>query len=292
MKCIKRFFRAIGMGASEAVICFVLGLKESLIPSLLIRSAGWCLLVGTACIYGFYNQFSEIALFCVWIALFSAMSVTNFAVFGAVASAAGVVTGSVAAVNPIPWLNLLAGVGQVAVYLTVYFVLFFSILFFTCMMLGVRLVIHMGFFQRVQLLVEGGYPSLVTKGQGQSVSALLAARYRPTKWLGVSGWTLMGLLIPLYNGILILLSLPYLSMRLLLAPAIARYADGEEQLKVIRAQRVSVLFLGIFNLLLACVPLVNLLLPVTLSASACHLYMRALVRQRGTFEAVSVPDEK
>ncbi|HGJ7710028.1 TPA: EI24 domain-containing protein [Pseudomonas aeruginosa] len=98
---------------------------------------------------------------------------------------------------------------------------------------------------------------------------------------------LVGLLVPLYNGVLLLLALAYLNIRFLLPATLAGLADAGEQLAVLRARRGSLLLFGLLILLLALVPLLNLLLPAVLGGGTCHLANRGLAQLRGEATAES-----
>ena len=276
MDRIKGFFRALSAGVREASLCFALGLRESLAPRLLLPSAGWCLLVSCICGYVFYVNFAAICEFCGWLSAFAALGVANFAILAPASATPSIGMG----VDPLAFFNLGVGVLQLALYIAAFFTAMMVMLFLGLLLIGLRLVIHLGFFQKVRACVQQRYPGVAADCRATSRTPWREARYGPARWLGLSRWTLASLLIPLYNGALIILSLPFVHMRLLLTPAIGGCADAREQLAIAKAARVRILFLGLFNMLLACVPVLNLLLPATLSASACHLYMRALAEQR------------
>ncbi|MFP9025986.1 hypothetical protein ACLI38_35085, partial [Pseudomonas aeruginosa] len=111
--------------------------------------------------------------------------------------------------------------------------------------------------------------------------------FRLAPWLGVSGSILVCLLVPLYTGVLLLLVLAYLNIRFLLPATLSGLADAGEQLAVLRARRGSLLLFGLLILLLALVPLLNLLLPAVLGGGTCHLANRGLAQLRGEATAES-----
>ncbi|MDF5795059.1 EI24 domain-containing protein [Pseudomonas aeruginosa] len=134
--------------------------------------------------------------------------------------------------------------------------------------------------------VRQRYPRLAP-ASGERISLWRAAGFRLAPWLGVSGSILVGLLVPLYNGVLLLLALAYLNIRFLLPATLAGLADAGEQLAVLRARRGSLLLFGLLILLLALVPLLNLLLPAVLGGGTCHLANRGLAQLRGEATAES-----
>lgn len=274
MNLLKRFYQALLAGLREAGLCFMLGLRDSLAPGLLLRSAGWCLLVTGACLYLYYENFAAIAEFCLKVSFFAVLGVAQLTVVPAAPVTPGVY------VDPFVLFNSLVGIVQLALYMGAYFVVLMSMLLLAMVVLGLRLVVHLGLLRTVRGRVVRAYPGLCDRLPQPGESAWRAARYDPAKWLGLSWWTLLSLFIPFYNGLLILLALPFVHVRLMLASAIGPYAQGAEVLAVARSGRVAALFLGVFNLLLLCIPVLNLILPATLCSGACHLYMRALQRHR------------
>ncbi|MCF3999266.1 hypothetical protein L2E47_56970, partial [Pseudomonas aeruginosa] len=73
--------------------------------------------------------------------------------------------------------------------------------------------------------VRQRYPRLAP-ASGERISLWRAAGFRLAPWLGVSGSILVGLLVPLYNGVLLLLALAYLNIRFLLPATLAGLADA------------------------------------------------------------------
>ncbi|MDF5938394.1 EI24 domain-containing protein [Pseudomonas aeruginosa] len=164
--------------------------------------------------------------------------------------------------------------------------MFFVALYAASIVFGIRLGLRIGLLGQLKEQVRQRYPRLAP-ASGERISLWRAAGFRLAPWLGVSGSILVGLLVPLYNGVLLLLALAYLNIRFLLPATLAGLADAGEQLAVLRARRGSLLLFGLLILLLALVPLLNLLLPAVLGGGTCHLANRGLAQLRGEATAES-----
>ncbi|EMB2846102.1 TPA: EI24 domain-containing protein [Pseudomonas aeruginosa] len=178
------------------------------------------------------------------------------------------------------------GTGATGFYFVGYAALFFVVLYAASIVFGIRLGLRIGLLGQLKEQVRQRYPRLAP-ASGERISLWRAAGFRLAPWLGVSGSILVGLLVPLYNGVLLLLALAYLNIRFLLPATLAGLADAGEQLAVLRARRGSLLLFGLLILLLALVPLLNLLLPAVLGGGTCHLANRGLAQLRGEATAES-----
>ncbi|EPD2614676.1 TPA: EI24 domain-containing protein [Pseudomonas aeruginosa] len=284
MERIRRWYRQSLAAATEAATCFALGFRESLQPAALFRSASLCILVSVLCTWLFVHFFEPIIRICGWAALYTAFSVANFAL---IPSGSLIEAGSGGPYfDPLAAFNGLAGLAQLAFYFVGYAALFFVALYAASIVFGIRLGLRIGLLGQLKEQVRQRYPRLAP-ASGERISLWRAAGFRLAPWLGVSGSILVGLLVPLYNGVLLLLALAYLNIRFLLPATLAGLADAGEQLAVLRARRGSLLLFGLLILLLALVPLLNLLLPAVLGGGTCHLANRGLAQLRGEATAES-----
>ncbi|MCR3830246.1 EI24 domain-containing protein [Pseudomonas aeruginosa] len=284
MERIRRWYRQSLAAATEAATCFALGFRESLQPAALFRSASLCILVSVLCTWLFVHFFEPIIRLCGWAALYTAFSVANFAL---IPNGSLIEAGSGGPYfDPLAAFNGLAGLAQLAFYFVGYAALFFVALYAASIVFGIRLGLRIGLLGQLKEQVRQRYPRLAP-ASGERISLWRAAGFRLAPWLGVSGSILVGLLVPLYNGVLLLLALAYLNIRFLLPATLAGLADAGEQLAVLRARRGSLLLFGLLILLLALVPLLNLLLPAVLGGGTCHLANRGLAQLRGEATAES-----
>ncbi len=119
----------------------------------------------------------------------------------------------------------LAGLAQLAFYFVGYAALFFVALYAASIVFGIRLGLRIGLLGQLKEQVRQRYPRLAP-ASGERISLWRAAGFRLAPWLGVSGSILVGLLVPLYNGVLLLLALAYLNIRFLLPATLAGLADA------------------------------------------------------------------
>ncbi|VTL98256.1 Uncharacterised protein [Pseudomonas aeruginosa] len=284
MERIRRWYRQTLAAATEAATCFALGFRESLQPAALFRSAGLCILVSVLCTWLFVHFFEPIIRFCGWAALYTAFSVANFAL---IPSGSLIEAGSGGPYfDPLAAFNGLAGLAQLAFYFVGYAALFFVALYAASIVFGIRLGLRIGPARTTEGAGPPTLPATGTRFRRKDL-AVACRGFRLAPWLGVSGSILVGLLVPLYNGVLLLLALAYLNIRFLLPATLAGLADAGEQLAVLRARRGSLLLFGLLILLLALVPLLNLLLPAVLGGGTCHLANRGLAQLRGEATAES-----
>lgn len=218
MERIRRWYRQSLAAATEAATCFALGFRESLQPAALFRSASLCILVSVLCTWLFVHFFEPIIRLCGWAALYTAFSVANFAL---IPSGSLIEAGSGGPYfDPLAAFNGLAGLAQLAFYFVGYAALFFVALYAASIVFGIRLGLRIGLLGQLKEQVRQRYPRLAP-ASGERISLWRAAGFRLAPWLGVSGSILVGLLVPLYNGVLLLLALAYLNIRFLLPATLA-----------------------------------------------------------------------
>lgn len=269
---VKARFRSIGRAFLEAFICLGLALRSSLRPGILIGSSGLCLLMTSLWGWLFYTHFEFIAK--------AAGLIASFVIMGA--AALGLlpsVSGGPATISAMA--NIAPALALMAVYAALLAVAIVVVLYAGAVVLSIRLSLRWVLMGRLKTRTRSHYPSLLQR-QPAATDLLRAGRYHLGPWLGlgigIGIGPLLCLLIPVVNGILMLMLLAYLNVRFLVPAALAELASGAEQMRVVRAQRGALIAFGLLILMLAVVPVLNLLLPALLGSGVCHLAYRGLDR--------------
>jgi hypothetical protein len=164
-----------------------------------------------------------------------------------------------------------------AVYAALLAVAIVVVLYAGAVVLSIRLSLRWVLMGRLKTRTRSHYPSLLQR-QPATTDLLRAGRYHLGPWLGIGLGPLLCLLIPVVNGVLLLMLLAYLNVRFLVPTALAGLASGAEQMRVVRVQRGALIAFGLLILMLALVPVLNLLLPALLGGGVCHLAYRGLDR--------------
>jgi len=265
---VKARFKSIGRAFLEAFICLGLALRSSLRPGILIGSAGLCLLMTSFWGWLFYTHFEFIAK--------AAGLIASFVIMGA--AALGLlpsVSGGPATISAMA--NIAPALALMAVYAALLAVAIVVVLYAGAVVLSIRLSLRWVLMGRLKTRARSRYPSLLQR-QPAAADLLRAGRYHLGPWLGIGLGPLLCLLIPVVNGVLLLMLLAYLNVRFLVPTALAGLASGAEQMRVVRAQRGALIAFGLLILMLALVPVLNLLLPALLGGGVCHLAYRGLDR--------------
>lgn len=265
---VKARFRSIGRAFLEAFICLGLALRSSLRPGILIGSSGLCLLMTSFWGWLFYTHFEFIAK--------AAGLIASFVIMGA--AALGLlpsVSGGPATISAMA--NIAPALALMAVYAALLAVAIVVVLYAGAVVLSIRLSLRWVLMGRLKTRTRSHYPSLLQR-QPAATDLLRAGRYHLGPWLGIGLGPLLCLLIPVVNGVLMLMLLAYLNARFLVPAALAGLASGAEQMRVVRAQRGALIAFGLLILMLAVVPVLNLLLPALLGSGVCHLAYRGLDR--------------
>lgn len=269
---MKARFKSIGRAFLEAFICLGLALRSSLRPGILIGSSGLCLLMTSFWGWLFYTHFEFIAK--------AAGLIASFVIMGA--AALGLlpsVSGGPATISAMA--NIAPALALMAVYAALLAVAIVVVLYAGAVVLSIRLSLRWVLMGRLKTRTRSHYPSLIQR-QPATTDLLRAGRYHLGPWLGlgigIGIGPLLCLLIPVVNGILMLMLLAYLNVRFLVPAALAGLASGAEQMRVVRAQRGALIAFGLLILMLAVVPVLNLLLPALLGSGVCHLAYRGLDR--------------
>lgn len=265
---VKARFRSIGRAFLEAFICLGLALRSSLRPGILIGSAGLCLLMTSLWGWLFYAHFEFIAKAAGLIATFVVMGAATLGLLPSISGGPATIS-AMASIAP--------ALALMAVYAALLAVAIVVVLYAGAVVLSIRLSLRWVLMGRLKARARSRYPSLLQR-QPAAADLLRAGRYHLGPWLGIGLGPLLYLLIPVVNGVLLLMLLAYLNVRFLVPTALAGLASGAEQMRVVRAQRGALIAFGLLILMLALVPVLNLLLPALLGGGVCHLAYRGLDR--------------
>lgn len=265
---VKARFRSIGRAFLEAFICLGLALRSSLRPGILIGSAGLCLLMTSLWGWLFYAHFEFIAKAAGLIATFVVMGAAALGLLPSISGGPATIS-AMASIAP--------ALALMAVYAALLAVAIVVVLYAGAVVLSIRLSLRWVLMGRLKTRARSRYPSLLQR-QPAAADLLRAGRYHLGPWLGIGLGPLLCLLIPVVNGVLLLMLLAYLNVRFLVPTALAGLASGAEQMRVVRAQRGALIAFGLLILMLAVVPVLNLLLPALLGSGVCHLAYRGLDR--------------
>lgn len=265
---VKARFRSIGRAFLEAFICLGLALRSSLRPGILIGSAGLCLLMTSLWGWLFYAHFEFIAKAAGLIATFVVMGAATLGLLPSISGGPATIS-AMASIAP--------ALALMAVYAALLAVAIVVVLYAGAVVLSIRLSLRWVLMGRLKARARSRYSSLLQR-QPAAADLLRAGRYHLGPWLGIGLGPLLCLLIPVVNGVLLLMLLAYLNVRFLVPTALAGLASGAEQMRVVRAQRGALIAFGLLILMLAVVPVLNLLLPALLGGGVCHLAYRGLDR--------------
>lgn len=253
----------------EAGVCLLLALRGSLYPPLLFGSAGLCVLLSSLWAWLFYSHFELIAYLSGLLATFI---VLGAGILGLLPGLAG---------NGPATISGMAGIGPAmalaALYIAALTVAIVVALYAGIVLLSIRLLLPWLLLPRARQRALGHYPALQSRTPC-SGHPLRTGQYYLAPWLGLGVGTLLCLLIPLLNGLLLLVLLGYLNLRFLMPYSLHGLASAAEQLQVARLQRGALIVYGLLMLILVLVPLLNLLLPALLASGISHIGYRGLQR--------------
>ena len=257
----------------ESVQCLGLALRDSLRPTIVVRSCMLCLLVFAGVTWLYFAHFDSLVLLS---GLLSAYIVTGgsffaaaTAMFAGTSSTAGMASlASVVFIYP-----LFLGV---AVYIVALATIMLVLLFPLLVLLGIHVILHAARGALVHGQARKRYPHLRQPGPTIEDQRLGEAK-RSWKTTAV---IVIGLCIPGINFLVLLGLLAYLNIRSLVPWALYDVANGAEMHQLIAQQRMSMLLFSLMMLPIACIPVLNLLLPGMLGAGTAHLACRGLERVR------------
>jgi len=264
---LKTRLQAIASAFGEAFTCLGLALRDSLRPGILLRSSGLCLLAFGVWSWVFYSYFEQIGTLAGWISF--VVIYGGAAALGLIPSLAGGSGGSMGGMG--------GALAMLILYVAALTLVMLVTLYAGVIVLSIRLALPWLLMDALRSRSLRHYPALAARTPASS-ELLRGLRYRLGPWLGITAGLLLCLLIPLVNGLLVLILLAYLNVRFLLPSALSRLASGAEQLAAIKQQRGALAAFGLLIFLLTLVPVLNLLLPALLAGGACHLAYRGLDR--------------
>ncbi|MGY4530912.1 uncharacterized protein involved in cysteine biosynthesis [Pseudomonas sp. TE3786] len=266
---IKAAFDTTAAAFGEAFTCLGLAFRDSLRPGILLRSAGLCILMFALWTWLFFKYYEQIGIACGALSFFV---IYGGAVLGLLPSLSGGGggSGSVVAMG-----GMGAGLAMLVIYVAALALVMFAVLYIAAIVASIRLALSWVMMGAMRERCIRHYPELQRRAD-RDRQLLLGARYVIGPWLGVTLGTLLCLLIPLLNGVLLLLLFAYLNVRFLTPAAFASLATSSEQLAALSGRRGAVMAFGLLVFLLAAVPVVNLLVPALLAGGACHLAYRGL----------------
>lgn len=253
----------------ESLICFTLALRTSLHPSIILRSCFLCLLVFGLVTWLFVAKFSTIAILAGLIALYI---VTGGAFFGIISgSAAGGASGMVAglsifAMAPVyAWVAMYTAALGAGLIVAAYFIL---------IVLGIHLTLHFSLTDSLSTLAGKHYPPFEQHAPASNGQHSLPISR--SSWWGSPIAIILYLCIPVVNSIILLSLLAYLNVRTLVPITLRERVDKQEQRQIIMHQRKAMIFFSLLLLPVACIPVLNLLLPALLGAGTAHLAYRGM----------------
>ncbi|MES2248752.1 MAG: EI24 domain-containing protein [Pseudomonadota bacterium] len=255
----------------ESLVCLALAFRSSLRPGIVLRSAGLCLLVFAVWSWVFYRHFQPIGMAAGVVSVFVVMGGAVLGLLPGTGGTGGSVAGMAGIAPALAMLLVYAAVLTAAVLVVMYVGVIVA---------TIRLALRWVLLGPVRERVQARYPALLAQPRPGPSGWLAGVRGWLGPWLGASLGMLLCLLVPVVNGVLLFLLLAYLNVRFLLGPALAGVANGEERMRVVRRQRGAMVVFGVLILLLALVPVVNLLLPALLGAGTCHLGYRGMEAER------------
>ncbi len=263
---IKTAFHATIAAFREAFICLGLAFRDSLRPGILLRSAGLCALAFGLWTWVFFEYYEQIGTAC---GVLSLVIIYGGVVLGFLPSISGG-GGSVASMG-----SMGGPLAMLVLYVAALALVMFVLLYIGAIVASIRLALRWVLMGSVRKRCMRHYPLLQQRAAGDR-NLLRGARYVIGPWLGLTLGMLVCLLIPLVNGVLMVLLLAYLNVRFLTPAAFSNLVSSSEQLAALKGQRGAIVAFGVLILLLAMVPVANLLLPALLAGGACHLGYRGL----------------
>lgn len=253
----------------EAGLCLLLALRSSLHPTLLLGSAGLCILLSSLWLWLFYHYFELIAQLAGVVATFVVLGAGTLGLLPGLASSGPATLSGMAGIAP--------AMALAALYAAALALLILIALYAGAVLVSIRLLLPWLLLPRARRRALRHYPQLHGRRK-QSGHPLRTGQYYLAPWLGLGAGTLLCLLVPLLNGVLLLVLLGYLNLRFLLPYTLHDLASAAEQLQVARLQRGALIVYGVLMLCLVLLPLVNLLLPALLASGSSHLAYRGLQR--------------
>ncbi len=253
----------------EAGLCLLLALRGSLHPTLFLGSAGLCVLLSSLWLGLFYYYFELFAQLAGAIATFVVLGAATLGLLPGLTGSGPATLSGMAGIAP--------AIAMAALYAVALALVILVALYAGAVLISIRLLLPWLLLPKARRRAQQHYPQLQNRRKHNG-HLLRTGQYYLAPWLGLGAGTLLCLLIPLLNGLLLLVLLGYLNLRFLLPYTLHDLASAAEQLQVARLQRGALVVYGLLMLCLVLLPVVNLLLPTLLASGTSHLAYRGLQR--------------
>jgi hypothetical protein len=254
----------------EALTCVGLGLRDARHAGLWWRSALWCMAV-VALWLGLYSYFGR--FFVELSAMLALVSVTGLLGLG-VMDGVGTLANGPATLSQMGNIagglgsaaKALLSIGQIALALLALAALFYVMVFIVGAIGTARLPLRWLMLERAKAVAARRY----VRWQQPAGLELSAARPAWRRRLLL----LLSLLIPVWAMCVLIAYLLAWNVQMIYGAAAEEVLGVEQQTALRREQRPAIFALGLLLCLLMLIPVLNLLLPVLLCTSVCHLQRR------------------
>lgn len=268
MNLLKYKFNLWLAALHEASKCLALGARDTLSPSLLVRSAGFSIVASLLWIYVYVKFFSEISLTMAYFALISVMGMLA-SVFQGLAPHTG---GSIVAMGNIPAgivhaMPALFQIVQIFMLFAAIAVALYILLYLFAVTTTFSLVLPRFLMEKSKRHVIRHYPSHSGDTAAAPANAL-------KKYLRISLILLLCLCIPLLAGLVLFLMLCYMNMRLMYSKAAHSMPSPAAEIQKLSHLWRPLLLLGIALMFLTAIPVFNLLVPGMMCTCVFHLIHR------------------
>jgi MFS family permease len=271
----------IAVALKESVICFALGLRDSLHPRLLGFSLGIWILAFSTWLTVFIVWWQQIKALCIFLTgifaagIFFLMPMLSAGAASSATTAMGTIGG---AAN----IGFLVG-GILALFILPY--VFVVLLFAVAMSLTIRVLLEIFVMGRIRQRALKTYPEIRTGLKSSLYNSIRDFINIAFTFLIVGTIFLM---IPVVNGVFLFALLCYLNVRGLVNDALEGIATDIELRAVIKAERLTMTVLGMGLVAVVLVPFAGLISPTLTGSSVCHLCMRRLSKLRNSQDSSAV----
>jgi hypothetical protein len=278
---IGSFFAALASDLGEAAICLGLGIRTALAPALLLRSAILGGLLGGFWFWLFWQHLSNIGEFSIMAAATLVMGL--ILPLGGVAQRALVSTPVTATTSTVfdslghSTYNAgvhLFNIGSILVYVLALSAVVVALLWALAYLASSGLVSRSVLWQHIRDRTRRSYPALqAISPPDQDIDPI-----RPRHLRRVA--LVIGLLVPFVSGVLLIGLICYAVVRLFFDSLMRDRLTPGQRPRVLRKCVGPSVALGFMVIVVALIPVLNLLTPVLLGSAAGHMYYRALFEVR------------
>ncbi len=255
---------------AEALKCLALGLREALSPRILFRSAVLCIAAFVLWVWIYIHFSAEITLVLGKAALLSMLGLFLGGFLGLIpASLAPQGGASITQMGNIPigFAYELLRIGQILVLVAAVIAAIYVLMFLVGVATTIRVTLPRLLMRRAAEKVLKKYPERELV-QAES----LAGKSKP--WWRIALILLLCLCIPFVAGVVLFLGICYANAWLLYHCAARRMPSPALEMRRLQWRWRPLLWLGVLLLLLAVVPVINLLVPALMCTSILHLICR------------------